>query len=806
MENSGNQNKHIELMRVINICAELLLESDIEDQSNIMVSGMETIGKSVNVDRVSVWQNHRFEGDDRLYYKLICEWANEGLTKLDSETYFAYEDIMPSWEGKFTRGETINGPIDSLSDAERSQLEVFGLQSILAVPIFYKDALWGYVSFDDYRSRYFFPEEEVSILHSWGLLVVGAILRNEMTLKMKQTLSELKDALEVSEAASRAKSTFLANMSHEIRTPLNAIIGITEILLFNDKLDESVHEALNKIYVSGDMLLSIINDLLDLSKIESDKLEIVEAIYDIASVISDTAQLNVIRIGSKPIHFELTIDENMPAYFIGDELRIKQILNNILSNAFKYTDEGTVLLAVRAEPIRDDEEDSYRLIFDISDSGQGMTEEEVALLFEEYSRFNLEANKRTEGTGLGMSITNNLIRMMNGEISVVSEPGRGSTFSITIPQHKIYDMLLGEETARNLEKFRSSGNISIKRGKIEHEPMPYGSVLVVDDVETNIFVAKGLLVPYKLKIDSATSGFDAVKKVENGNVYDIIFMDHMMPEMDGMEATQKIRQLGYKHSIVALTANAVKGQDNFFLKNGFNDFISKPIDVVLLNSVLNRLIRDKQPPDVIEAARAAKKTEKENKAGIEQEKISSEAAHMTQLYEFFLKDAEKSIEVLSELYARRGEYNEDDRQAFTIHVHGLKSALGNIGRVELSKTAANLENLSKGGDYETFYQESVSFITELQGLVIELKSAIQSSPVSEIDSDPAFLDDQLHEILTACSEYNEKIIDDRLAELKTKDWSASTNQLLSSIIENLLHSDFDEIEKTILEFLAGNPV
>ena len=581
-------------------------------------------------------------------------------------------------------------------------------------------------------------------------------------------------------------------MSHEIRTPLNAIIGITEMLLFDDKLDEYIHEALSRIYVSGDMLLGIINDLLDLSKIESEKLEVIEATYDIASLISDTAQLNVMRIGGKPIEFELSIDENIPAYFIGDELRIKQILNNILSNAFKYTDQGTVTLSVSAESNEDKDKDLYKLIFTISDTGLGMTKDEIEMLFEEYSRFHLEANRRAGGTGLGMSITNNLIRMMNGEIKVESKPGRGSKFTIFIPQYKKYDMMLGKETVTNLEKFCTLNSAMKKRAGFTREPMPYGSVLIVDDVETNIFVAKGLLMPYKLSIDSVNSGFDAIKKVEQGNVYDIIFMDHMMPEIDGVDATRIIREMGYEHSIVALTANAVIGQENIFLKNGFNEFISKPIDIDLLNSILNRLIRDKQPLEVIEAARQAEADLNEVNSDYDKKAVVD-----TQVYEFFLKDAEKSISILREIHSKKEITCKDDIRDFIIYVHGLKSALGNIGEKELSTTAAVLEEMVKSDDYKSLYLELTDFLLKLETLVDKLTSEINNKNVSERDTDPVFLNEQLDAIYAACQEYDERTIDLKLTELKTKTWSAATTKLIDDITINLLHSNFEEIENII---------
>jgi len=326
----------------------------------------------------------------------------------------------------------------------------------------------------------------------------------------RDLISEAQVQKQEAEVANTAKSAFLSTMSHEIRTPMNAILGITEIQLQNEALDPKIKEALEKIYASGDMLLGIINDILDLSKIEAGKLELQIEKYEIASLVSDTAQLNMMRIGSKPIEFDLHVDENIPTHLWGDELRVKQILNNLLSNAFKYTKSGTVNLHVFSEKCAS--EDERALVVSVSDTGQGMTQDQVSKLFDKYSRFNMAANRTTEGTGLGMNITRNLIEIMSGTITVESEPGKGSTFTVRLPQGYDGSAILGKEMADNLHQFRTRSRANMKRVQVSREPMPYGSVMIVDDVETNIYVAKGLMTPYELKIDSANGGYTAIEK------------------------------------------------------------------------------------------------------------------------------------------------------------------------------------------------------------------------------------------------------------------------------------------------------
>ena len=621
--------------------------------------------------------------------------------------------------------------------------------------------------------------------------VAGVVGNMEDMTEILTLQKELELALVKAEAANKAKSDFLSTMSHEIRTPMNAILGITEIQLQNEALEKDIKEALGKIYSSGDLLLGIINDILDLSKIEAGKLELAPAKYEIASLVSDTAQLNMMRIGSKPIEFELYIDENLPTLLTGDELRVKQILNNLLSNAFKYTAEGMVKLSVSSEPIIDNDE-NVLLIVSVSDTGQGMTEEEVSKLFDEYSRFNTEANRTTEGTGLGMSITRNLISLMNGEIFIESCPGKGSTFTVRIPQGKINSEVLGSEMAENLHQFRTSNRAQMKRVQITREPMPYGSVLIVDDVETNIYVAKGLLAPYGLQIDSADSGYAAIEKIENGNEYDIVFMDHMMPKMDGIEATRRIRDLGYGRSIVALTANAVAGQADIFLENGFDDFISKPIDVRQLNIVLNKLIRDKQEPEVLESVRR-KAAESENESAADSVNVAIDPYFA----EIFMRDAKKALAVLNAI-SEEGNYSDKDvLRTYVINVHGMKSALANIKETELSAAALRLEAAGRDENFEIVAAETPGFLRSLSNFVDQLATISENTVIEASDGDQLILNEMLQTIRSACEEYDEITAEEALSELQGSSWPDPARQLLNTIAEYLLHSDFDEIVETI---------
>jgi len=591
-------------------------------------------------------------------------------------------------------------------------------------------------------------------------------------------MTELIEARERAEESSHYKSAFLTTMSHEIRTPMNAILGITEIQLQNKNLPPDVDEAFNKIYESGDLLLHIINDILDLSKIESGKMEISPVKYDIPSLINDAAQLNRLRYESKPIWFSLYVDENMPHDLFGDELRIKQVLNNVLSNAFKYTDEGSVELYVSYEKISGSE--NVMLIFRVVDTGQGMTDDQIEKLYDEYTRFNLDANRTTIGAGLGMNITKRLVDMMNGTIKLHSEVGKGTVFTVRIPQLRIGNETCGQELAEKLRSFRYNSSAITKKAQFIREYMPYGNVLVVDDVESNIYVIKGMLQPYGMKIDSVSGGFDAIEKIKDGNIYDIVFMDHMMPKMDGIEATKIIRDFGYKNPIIALTANALVGREEMFLKNGFDAFISKPIDSRELNHLLNEYIRNRKPIEVVEAARSDQSKRKPVKEITKKSEIES----------FFVHDAENAVRVFEKFDINN--FSEEDLELFIVTVHGLKSALANVDENNLSNTAFKLEQAGRDKNTELIANEMPEFLELLKKLIVKLKPAEDDDDVLLSADDSVFLREKLLEIKTACAEFNKSVAKSALKELKQMALPGNLKSDIDTISVHLLHSDFSD--------------
>jgi PAS domain S-box-containing protein len=563
--------------------------------------------------------------------------------------------------------------------------------------------------------------------------------------------------------ANKSKTDFLAVISHEIRSPLNVIIGIVQIQMQNKSLPADYSLALEKISNSSNSLMGIINDILDMSKIETGKLELHPEEYDTASMINDAVQLNIVRIGSKPIDFQLEVSESLPARLYGDELRIKQILNNLLSNAIKYTHQGFVKLTVDCA---DRSGDSVALILTVEDSGQGMKPEDVERLFSEYIRFNETANRKTEGTGLGLNITRRLVNLMDGSINIKSEYGKGSVFVAELMQQRVSGGVIGAEVVNRLRDFTFYNDQYKDKETVSTESMPYGNVLIVDDVETNLYVAVGLLRPYQLNIETARSGFEAIDLVTRGHAYDIIFMDHMMPEMDGIETTERLRGMGYNRPVVALTANALTGNDEMFINHGFDGYIPKPINLRQLDAVLQTFIRDRHEETV------------------ETVTVAADA----KLIKVFCSDARAA------LTAMRNAILNDDMKTVCAVAHGIKTALANIGEAALSSRAAALEKAGgRGAD---------DFIYELETLYNRLNSNEETGDSSVVEN-TAFLNEQLEKIVSACEEYDERVVYAALNRLKERQWQPGTAGTLEEIGDLMfLQSDFEAARARALELIG----
>ncbi|MDR1445853.1 MAG: response regulator [Treponema sp.] len=639
------------------------------------------------------------------------------------------------------------------------------------------------------------------------------------------------------ESASRAKTEFLAKMSHEIRTPLNAIIGLSEVeltkvsnLSAEEKPvdDEGARETLGnleKIYNSGSVLLGIINEILDISKIESGRFELRPDEYNIQSLLSDVVSQNLIRIESKPVSFTLRVSPNLPARILGDEMRVRQILNNLLSNAFKYTRKGTVKLEAWSYRLG---EDSVKFIFIVQDTGIGIKKEDLGRLFVEYSQLDVKRNRLIEGTGLGLSITQGLVKLMGGSINVESVYGSGSKFTVEIIQGSIGSEIIGKEGAENLHALRFVEEDRSKGKTITRAPMPYARILVVDDVMTNLAVARGLLRPYGINIDTASGGQEAIDKmmaVEAGDQpkYDAVFMDHMMPEIDGLEAARIIRdEIGSEYAqtvpIIALTANALTGNEEMFLSKGFNGFISKPINLIKLDEILNRFVRNPEKEKELQELGDAG----EKNGGIETDsailenfgKLDSRIIDIAAGIKRY-GDPETFMEVLRvyvlhtpELLEKlrypgnSGSLSEETLPDYAISVHGLKGSSYGILANKVGKMAEELEKAAKAGDLEKVRAENDNLLAEAEDLISQLWPLMKKTQeTGEKEKKPAPGRELIADLLEAAKIYDTDAMENLLKKMEQYDY-ASGGELVISFrrdLENLEYDALQEKLKTALE-------
>jgi CheY-like chemotaxis protein len=643
-------------------------------------------------------------------------------------------------------------------------------------------------------------------------------------------------------AASHAKSAFLANMSHEIRTPLNVIIGLTDLTLEDDNLNKHTAGNLTKISSAGSTLLSIVNDILDFSKIESGKLELNPVEYYTSSLLNDVITLIVTRLGEKPITFRLNISEDLPAKLYGDDLRVKQIFTNLLSNAAKYTHRGNIELSVRC--IHEDAkythrgnlESKVRCIYEgdtmwmeiaVSDTGIGIREEDVKKLFSDYNQVDIKANRNIEGTGLGLAITRSLTEMMDGEINVESEYGKGTTFRLRVRQGFVSDITIGHEIANKLRSFSYAEDKRNVTKKLIRHNLSYARVLVVDDMQTNLDVASGLLRKYKMQVDCLLSGQGAIDRIRQGSpVYTAIFMDHMMPGMDGIEAADAIRALGTEYAqklpIIALTANAIYGTEEMFYEHGFQAFITKPIDIMELDSVLKKWVRN----ELLEQSFVPNgfvpngfvPNESESDEFVSDESGSDESVpeetiitgNEVRVLDIPGVDTKKGIsyyggEVDIYLPLLRSYVNNTPKildklrivsketlSDYVISVHGLKGASAGVGVETIREAASKLETMSRAGDLDGVLAQNGKLIEDTETVLTNIKTWFDSKKSNAKPLLKYPNREVLSRLRQSCENFDMGGIDQAMSELESADYEKDAD-LIAWIKDKIDISDFAEV-------------
>lgn len=428
--------------------------------------------------------------------------------------------------------------------------------------------------------RVYYPEiiTETFIFAFYFLIMYFTIENPDVKM-----IRDLEMAKDTAEKANRAKSDFLSSMSHEIRTPLNAIVGLSEdITLYKDQVPKEVYEDSIDIQNASHTLLEIVGNILDINKIESDKMELIESKYNFREEIEGMVRVTITRIGEKNINFHLYIAPDIPYELIGDKGKVKEIINNLLTNSIKYTDEGEISLKITC--VNDLNKNICNLIISCQDTGKGIKKENISRLFTKFDRLDVEKNTTTEGTGLGLAITKGLTDMMGGKINVQSQYGKGSIFMVTIPQTIAeVEMPLTNTQALDLRRINDA---LIEKYKGMH-------ILIVDDNKLNIKVARKAIADFGFIIDEALDGYECLEKIQNGEKYDLILMDIMMPNMSGETCLKKLKENpSFNTPVIALTADAVAGAKERYLSEGFKDYLQKPFSREQMKEKLNNIFRN----------------------------------------------------------------------------------------------------------------------------------------------------------------------------------------------------------------------
>lgn len=564
------------LLRTVSEVARLLLRADLPDAQTSAHRALMKLGSCSGAARVSIWRNSE-DSEGRVVAVRSAAWVQGQPFEPDSQPVaIDYETYLPEWASSSETREDYNRPLRHMNDKIRSLSLLKECKSILLMPLTLHGRFWGFVAFSRQNEERRFTEIECDILHSGSMLVASAIVRDEIS-------ENLRKAKESAEASARAKSEFLSRMSHEIRTPMNVVIGMANLARKSGDMSR-IQYYLEKIESSSRQLLGIINDVLDMSKIDANKLEIMNAPFVFSSMLDTVLNMIQLKMQEKHQHLDLDLPDPFPRKMISDELRLSQVLINLLSNAVKFTpDSGTVTLRLTATP---DGPDSSKLVFEVSDTGIGIAQDKLPLIFQSFEQGDGSITRQYGGTGLGLAISKRIITLMGGDIRVESAAGHGACFIVELGVH--WDGPC-EETNTTPQ---CEADVDV-----HSNPSDWNTkcILIVDDIEINREIVMGILEDTGIQIENAGDGRQAVDRfTEDPERYDLILMDVQMPVMDGLTATQAIRSSGLPRCdtipIIAMTANAFKEDEQACLNAGMNGHIAKPFHEDNIRSVLLRYL------------------------------------------------------------------------------------------------------------------------------------------------------------------------------------------------------------------------
>ena len=612
----------------------------------------------------------------------------------------------------------------------------------------------------------------------WLVNVIVIVLQNNKLRTRQNTIEDKNNQLA---AANKAQTAFISNMSHEIRTPINAILGMDEMII-RESSEEQIREYAYDIKNAGSTLLGIINDILDFTKIEAGKMEIIEQDYDLSSAVNDLINMIDMRAKAKNLQLEVNLNPHIPCKLHGDELRIKQVILNILTNAVKYTEKGSITFNLDYERI---EEDEIFLIVSIRDTGIGMKPEEMDKLLKPFERLDEKKNRTIEGTGLGMSIVASLLEAMDSKLEVESTYGVGSRFFFRIRQKVVEWKEVG-----NLQQRYQEMKVEHKNGEEALFHASRANILVVDDTLVNLTVVKGLLKRTGARVDTAQSGEECLELCENKK-YHVILLDHRMPQMDGVETLHLLREReGYNQNtpVIALTANAVSGASEYYVGEGFNDFLAKPVS----GNKLEKMIAKYLPGEVMDSEEELM-TQIDEAAGI---KASGSKEVYSQVCDEFAVTSSNAIQEI------KAYYDKGDIENYTIKVHALKSAARLVGAMALSDMAKYLEECGKDGNVEPIQDKTDDLLAYYASVAKKLTKDQGSEQATVMEQK------NLKEALEAIAEFAAAFdfdgVDAVMQQLAGYQMPESFADAYKELQAAVYDVDKDGIDRIIQEYLGGN--